>query len=111
MQVRRSPPIGIGSERNARRDRRDHSLDQHGHAPVGGGLVPADPRGAAGRKDPVGRGDDVLGADPEHRLEHAGIRPLGAVLGDSARANRERPKPETLHRRGDQSVALVTRHP
>ncbi len=27
----------------------------------------------------------------EHRLEHAGIRPLRAVLGDTARANRKRP--------------------
>ena len=97
----------IGSERNAGRDRRDHSLDQHGHAPVGDGLILADPRGVAAGQDTLGRGDDVLGANAEHRLEHAGIRPLRAVLGDAARANRKRSVAEALHRRGDLAIALV----
>ena len=100
----------IGSERDAGRDRRDHPLDQHRHASVGGGLIPGDPRGVAAGQDPVGRGDDVLGADAEHRLEHAGIRPFGAILGDAARANRKRPLAEALHRRGDLPIALVRWH-
>ena len=58
-------------------------------------------------QDPLGRGNDVFGANAEHRLEHAGIRPLRAVLGDAARANRKRSVAETLHRRGDLAIALV----
>ena len=102
----------VGGERDAGRGRLDHSLDHDRHPSVTGGLVPGDPRGVTAGQDTLSRGEDVIGGNAEHRLEHAGIRPLGAVLGDAARANRKRSVAEALHaprRSGDCARRVANR--
>ena len=84
------PVDRIGGERHAGRGRRDHALDDHRHAAVAGGLVLGDAGRAGAGQAPIRRRRQVVRGDVQHRLVHAGVGVLRAVLGDAARADRER---------------------
>ena len=100
----------IRGEDHAGRGRRDHALDDHGHAPVGAGLVLGCTQGLGAGQRPLNRGVQLVRRDIEDRFEHAGKRVLAAILGDPTRPDREGARPQIARSLAEQRPAFLRRH-
>ena len=93
----------IGGEGDAGRGRLDHALDDHRHPSLAGGRYPAARAARALARTRSRRGEARPSANVQHRLEHAGVRMLGAVLRD-----RRSSEPQTVRRPDRRAPARIS---